>query len=220
MRIVVIGCGRTGALLARSLAEKGHEVVVVDSDTVQFGRLGSDFAGRTVTGVGFDRDVLLRAGIEGAGGVAAVTDNEMTNLLAAYIARQHFRVPRVVARLFEPERAQLYDHIDVPVVTAVSWRVERLEQLLCQPALSVPETLGNGEVVIVDWRVPESWVGRPFSSLTRPGEVVAVALVRAGRAQLPAADVSLEAGDVVRLTAVAEALDGLQQELADTGGAL
>ncbi len=122
MHIIIVGCGRTGSLLARTLAERGHQVVVVDPNPDQFLRLGPNFRGRTITGLGFDRDVLLRAGIENAQGVAAVTSDETANLLVAFIARCHFNVPNVVARLFEPERAAIYQAIGVPAVTAAEWR--------------------------------------------------------------------------------------------------
>lgn len=105
MKFIVVGCGRTGATLALLLAQKGHQVVVVDANSEAFWRLMPDFKGRMLTGVAFDRDVLLRAGIETADGVAAVTSNELANLVVCQLARVHFQVPRVVARLYEPERA-------------------------------------------------------------------------------------------------------------------
>lgn len=218
MRIIVVGCGRTGSLLARSLSEKGHQVVVVDDDPSRFWRLGPQFAGRTVEGVGFDRDVLIRAGIEDADGVAVVTDDDMTNLIVARAARWHFQVPNVVARLFDPERAVLYEAIGVPVVTTVSWRVSRIEQLLCHPRMRVADTLGNGEVVIVNLSVPQGWVGRPLSSLTAHGKIVPIALLRAGSAQVAAPEMSLQAGDVLYLSVAAEALDDLQAGLEEAGG--
>ncbi len=218
MHIIVVGCGRTGSLLARTLAERGHQVVVVDPNPDQFLRLGPNFRGRTITGLGFDRDVLLRAGIEQAQGVAAVTSDETANLLVAFIARCHFNVPNVVARLFEPERAAIYQAIGVPVVTAAEWRAHRLEQLLCQPALNVVDTLGNGEVTIVELRVPPAWAGQPFSSLFIPEKTVPTVLIRRGTARIPAPDVSLEAGDIIRLSVATDALEDLRNRLAQAGG--
>ncbi len=218
MYIIIVGCGRTGALLASSLTDKGHRVTVVDEDNATFARLGSGFRGRTVHGVGFDRDVLLRAGIEEADGLAAVTNDEMANLVVAYIARHHFHVPRVVARLYETERAVLYERLGVAVVSAVSWRVSRLEQMLCESALHVADALGNGEVVAVNLRVPDGWAGRPLASLTQPGRVMAVALIRAGSAHLAAPELSLQPGDVLRLALAAEALEDLQKQVRQAGG--
>lgn len=218
MNVIVVGCGRTGSLLARSLTAKGHQVVVVDPDPEQFIRLGPDFRGRTVTGLGFDRDVLLRAGIESADAVAAVTSNEMANLLIAFIARHHFHVPHVVARLFEPERAALYQAIGVPVVTAAQWRVHRIEQLLCNPALNVMDIVGNGEVTIMELTVPPAWAGRPFGSLFVPERVVPTVLIRGGNARIPSLDIPLEAGDTVRISVATDALDELRAMLAEAGG--
>jgi len=218
MHIIIVGCGRTGSLLARTLAERGHQVVVVDPNPDQFLRLGPNFRGRTITGLGFDRDVLLRAGIEHAQGVAAVTSDETANLLIAFIARRHFHVPNVVARLFEPERVALYQAIGVPVVTAAEWRVHRLEQLLCQPALNVVDTLGNGEVTVVELRVPAAWAGQPFSFLFIPEKVAPTVLIRGGSARIPAPDITLEAGDIIRLSVATDALEDLRARLAQAGG--
>jgi trk system potassium uptake protein TrkA len=218
MHIIIVGCGRTGSLLARTLAERGHQVVVVDPNPDQFLRLGPNFRGRTITGLGFDRDVLLRAGIEHAQGVAAVTSDETANLLIAFIARRHFHVPNVVARLFEPERAALYQAIGVPVVTAAEWRVHRLEQLLCQPALNVVDTLGNGEVTVVELRVPAAWAGQPFSFLFIPEKVAPTVLIRGGSARIPAPDVTLEAGDIIRLSVATDAMEDLRARLTRAGG--
>lgn len=218
MHIIVVGCGRTGSFLARTLVERGHQVVVVDPNPDQFIRLGPDFRGRTITGLGFDRDVLLRAGIEQAQGVAAVTSDETANLLVAFIARRHFHVPNVVARLFEPERAAIYQAIGVPVVTAAEWRAHRLEQLLCQPALNVVDTLGNGEVTIAELRVPPAWAGQPLSSLFIPEKTIPTVLIRGGAARIPAPDVSLEAGDIVRLSVATDALEELRTRLTQAGG--
>ncbi len=218
MNIIVVGCGRTGSLLARSLDRRGHRVVVVDPNPEQFNRLGPDFRGRTVTGVGFDRDVLMRAGIESAHGVAAVTSDEMANLLVAFIARHHFHVPHVVARLFEPERAALYQAIGVPVVTAAEWRMHRIEQLLCNPALNVMDTLGNGEVTIVELTVPPAWAGRSFGFLFVPERVIPTVLIRGGSARIPAPDTSLEVGDIIRLSVATDALEELRAMLMEAGG--
>ncbi len=218
MHIIVVGCGRTGALLACSLVDKGHPVVVVDKDASAFWRLGSEFKGRTVEGIAFDRDVLLRAGVEKADGLAAVTSDDMVNLAVAHIARQRFHVPRVVARLFEPERSGLYEALGVPVITAASWRANHLEQLLCQPVLSIQTTLGDGKVAMVDLRVPAAWAGQPLATLYRPGRIAPAALARANSARVAESEMAMEAGDVVRLAVSAEALEELKAWLEQAGG--
>lgn len=217
MRFIVVGCGRTGATLALLLSQKGHQVVVVDSNSEAFWRLLPDFKGRMLTGVAFDRDLLLRAGIETADGVAAVTSNELANLVVCQLARVHFHVPRVVARLYEPERAPLYEALGVTVVSGISWRVRRLDQLLCQPTLSIVETLGNGEVFQMELRVDARLAGQSVAAAARPGRWVPLVLTRAGAARLLTPDLTLEEGDVLRLGVVAGALDELQIWLATAG---
>jgi len=207
MKFIVVGCGRTGATLAQSLCQKGHEVSVIDQDETAFSRLGAEFTGRTFEGLAFDRDVLLRAGIEKAQGVAAVTNDESANTIVCRIARDYFHVPNVVARLYEPERAALYDMMEVPTVSSVTWRVLRLEQLLCQPTMSIIGTLGNGEVQMVEIDATEGLSGRAVSEFIHPGRTTDVAIMHGGAASLPAPDARLGEGDRLRLAVVVAYLD-------------
>lgn len=207
MRFIVVGCGRTGATLAQSLCRKGHHVAVIDKDETAFSRLGPGFRGRTYEGLAFDRDVLLRAGIQHADGLAALTNDEAANMIVCRIAKLSFNVPHVVARLYEPERAPLYKSMGVATVSSVTWRVQRLEQLLCQPTLSVVGTLGNGEVQVVEVQVGEGLVGRAVREFVHPGQTTDVAVLHGGAASLPTMDARLEEGDRLRLAVVSEYLD-------------
>jgi len=207
MKFIVVGCGRTGATLARSLARKGHQVSVIDQDETTFSRLGPGFPGRTFEGLAFDRDVLLRAGIQEAQGLAAVTNDESANMIVCRIAKLHFGVPNVVARLYEPERTSLYEKLDVATVSSVTWRVLRLEQLLCQPTMSVVATLGNGEVQMVEVQVTAGIIGRTVREFVHPGRTTDVAIMHGGRADLPTMDTKLEVGDLFRLAVVSSYLD-------------
>src|SRR3990170_4359428 len=130
MRIIVVGCGRNGAGLAQHLSLRGHIVTVVDKDPVAFERLGAAFKGRTVVGVGFDRDVLHHAGIEKADGLAAVTSSDEVNVVAARLAREVFRVPRVVARVYDPRKAEIYQRLVVQTISPVALGTHRLAELL------------------------------------------------------------------------------------------
>jgi trk system potassium uptake protein TrkA len=199
MRLIVVGCGRTGAALARSLLEQGHHVAVIDQDETAFSRLGPNFRGRTFVGVAFDRDVLLRAGIEEADGLAAVTSDDTANTIVCQIARMHFHVPSVVSRLYEPERAVLYDALGVSTVSSVMWRVRRIEQLLVHPTMSVVGTLGDGEVQIVEVEARKGLIGRTVREFVHPGKTTDVAVMHAGRASLPTMDTILGEGDYLRL---------------------
>lgn len=217
MKIIIVGCGRTGALLANSLIEQKNQVVVIDQDPTSFVRLAPGFRGRTIEGIGFDQDVLMRAGLGEADAVAAVTNDEKVNLMVATIAKQYAHVPRVVARLFEPELLPLYESLGVPAVSSVSWRVYRIEQLLCQTALNITGTLGNGEVVQITLNVTAALEGRTLAELTAPGRWQPQVIIHAGAAQLSLPESTLKAGDSVHLLVAAEALDDLRTWLASQG---
>lgn len=210
MRFIIVGCGRTGSLLAQSLSRKGQTVAVIDKDESAFSRLGPGFRGRTYEGLAFDHDVLVRAGIREAHGLAALTNDEAANLIVCRIAKQFFHVPQVVARLYEPERAALYKSMDVATVSSVTWRVLRIEQLLCQPTLSIVGTLGNGEVQIVEVQATEGLIGRTVREFVHPGQTTDVAVLHGGIASLPTMDTPLEEGDRLRLAVVSEYLDQFQ----------
>lgn len=207
MKFIIVGCGRTGATLAQSLCRKGHTVAVIDKDESAFSRLGPGFRGRTYQGLAFDQDILLRAGIQDAHGLAALTNDEVANMIVCRIAKQIFNVPQVVARLYEPERAALYGSMGIATVSSVTWRVLRLEQLLCQPTLSVQGTLGNGEVQIVEVQVEEGLAGHTVREFVHPGRTTDVAVLHGGAASLPTMDTRLEQGDRLRLAVVSEYLD-------------
>ncbi len=129
MKLIIIGCGRVGAGLAQALSQRGHAVTVVDKDSLTFERLGSTFKGQTVNGGGFDREVLLQTGIERADGLAAVTGSDEVNIVTARLARQMFRVPRVVARLYDPRKAEVYQRLGLQTINPVTWGINRIAEL-------------------------------------------------------------------------------------------
>src|SRR5512136_174046 len=145
MKVIIVGCGRMGSELAGQLALDGHDVTVVDIDPQAFYRLGATFKGKTVEGVGFDRDVLVRAGVEHADALAAVTAGDNRNAIIARVARNVFHVPKVVARLYDPRRAEIYERLGLQTVSSTGWGVSRAMQLLVHPELHVAVTLGNGD---------------------------------------------------------------------------
>jgi len=212
MRILIIGCGRVGAGLAQTILLRGHSVIVVDKDPLAFERLGDGFKGRTVTGVGFDRDVLLKAGIERADGLAAVTASDETNVLIGRIAQQIFRVPRVIARLYDVRQAEIYRRLGLPIIAPTSWGINRIADMLLYSPLDAVYSLGAGEVDLVEIQAPQTLVGRPARDLTLPGEVHVVAITRDGKTFLPTPGATLQERDVLHLatlTTSASRLRGL-----------
>jgi trk system potassium uptake protein TrkA len=210
MRIIIIGCGRLGSGLAQTLSLRGHTITVVDNDPTTFERLGPSFKGQTVVGVGFDRQVLLKAGIERADGLAAVSASDEVNLVAARMASQVFRVPRVVARSYDPRKAEIYRRLGVQIITPVTWGINRIAELLSFFPLSTTVSLGNGEVDIIEAEVPPLLAGRTVNEVTVPGEIQVVAISRGGKTFLPTLGTVFQAGDWLHLAVLAASADRLK----------
>jgi trk system potassium uptake protein len=196
VHVVIMGCGRVGSTLAQSLEQSGHSVAVIDVDADAFRRLGGDFHGTTVTGVGFDREVLLEAGIERADAFAAVSSGDNSNIISARVARETFGVDRVVARIYDPKRAEVYERLGIPTVATVRWTADRMLRHL------VPE--GNVEI----WRDPTStvsivevpmhpdWIGRTVGQLEQLSGARVAYLMRFGLAMLPTESTVIQDGDL------------------------
>jgi trk system potassium uptake protein TrkA len=202
MHIIVVGCGRVGAELSLSLSRKGHEVVAIDPRAEAFDQLTTEFNGRTLQGSGIDRDVLQRAGIAQAESFAAVTSSDNVNIVAGRIAQDIFHVPNVVVRAYNPHRLPIYERFGLQTVASSSWGALRLEELMTSPLCASRLSLGNGDVEIVEVRVPDGWIGRQVGDLRlAPLSVPAlpVAVTRGGRAQLPDPDFALQGGDLLHL---------------------
>lgn len=213
MNIIVVGCGRVGAELAYRLFQKGHQVAVIDQVASAFDNLAPDFRGRTVEGEVLAQDVLRRAGIEQAEGLAAVTNSDSLNAVVAHVARTVYRVPQVVVRNFHPRWRPLLEAFGLQVVSSTSWGAQRIEELLYQPYARSVFSAGNGEVEIYELAVPEAWRGRTLQDLLPAGQCLAVALTRAGRAMLPSHEIRLEAGDIVHLSATLAGIEALRHRL-------
>jgi len=210
MKIIIVGCGRVGAALAQSMSANQHDVTVVDSNPAAFDRLGVSFRGRTVVGICFDRDVLIRAGIKTAEAFAAVTSSDNANALAARIARDRFAVPRVIARIYDPQRRALYDKLGLETISSASWGAAQIERLLTAPEFQSVYSICDGEVQLVQVMVEDALNGRPASLLTQPDESIVVALTRASRTFIPKPDTVLQIGDIVMVGVKAEAMKHLK----------
>jgi len=197
VHVVIMGCGRVGSTLAHGLQARGHSVSVIDADPDAFRRLAPDFAGPTVTGVGFDREVLVKAGIERADAFAAVSSGDNSNIIPARLARETFGVPRVVARIYDQKRAEVYERLGIPTVATVRWTADRMIRHL------IPE--GNVDV----WRDPTSivsimevplhqgWITRKVQALEEASGARVAYLMRFGLGMLPTPSTVLQDGDQV-----------------------
>jgi trk system potassium uptake protein TrkA len=213
LKIIVIGCGRMGSGLAQALSVQGHAVTVVDADPASFGRLGLSFKGRTVPGNAIDRETLLGAGMERADGLAAVTASDEANVVAARLAMQVFRVPRVVARLYDPRKAEIYRRLGLHTITPVTWGIHRMAELLCYSRLDTVVSLGSGEVDVVETEVPLLLVGRTVTELTVTGETQVVTISRAGKTFLPTQATVFHKGDLVHMAVLVSSADRLRKLL-------
>ncbi len=213
MRHMIIGCGRVGAGLAMTLTQRGHTVTIIDQSAEAFERLGRGFKGKTVEGVGFDRAVLLEAGVERADGLAAVTSSDEANVVVAQVARQIFHVPRVVARLYDPRRAEIYERLGLHTIAPTIWGVIRIADLLCYSGLDPVFSISTGDIDLMQLEVPPLLVGRKVNDLTLSGEVLIVAITRSGRSFIPTGGALFEAGDIVHLAVPSTAIEHLNKLL-------
>src|SRR5271156_6288938 len=171
MHVVVVGCGRVGSGLAMTLSAEGHSVAVIDRSERAFRRLSTNSGCLRVIGSGFDRDDLEAAGAIGADALAAVTSGDNTNILTVRIARETYEIPHVVARIYDPRRAEIYQRLGIPTVATVTWTIDQVRRQLL-PATLHPEWWGSsGHMALLDRSLPDNWAGRPLSDMEQPGRV-------------------------------------------------
>jgi trk system potassium uptake protein len=198
-----MGCGRVGASLADSLSRIGHDVAIIDRDSTAFHRLSPEFPGERVLGMGFDRDVLLRAGIQEAGAFAAVSSGDNSNIISARVARETFGVERVVARIYDAKRAAVYERLGIPTIATVPWTTDRLLNVLIGETETTKWRDPSGNVGVAEAPLHEDWVGHRVTDLeTATGGRVAF-MIRFGSGLLPDAKTVIQASDQVYIAAIA-----------------
>jgi trk system potassium uptake protein len=213
VHFVIMGCGRVGASLARAIEHAGHEVAVIDQDEASFRRLGTSFEGRTITGVGFDRDTLRAAGIDHAYAFAAVSSGDNSNILAARVAREKYGVEHVVARIYDPGRAEIYQRLGIPTVATVKWTSDQMVRRLL-PQGHVPEfTDPSGKVIIAEMPVSSAWIGRRLTEIEAAAGGRLAYLTRLGDGLLPGPDTVYQEGDLLHLALLREDLAAAERVL-------
>jgi trk system potassium uptake protein TrkA len=206
VHIVIVGCGRVGSELATLLDRAGHSVAVIDRErSALVKRLGEDFGGRLVAGSGFDRDVLDEAGITEADALVAVTSGDNTNIVAARIARETYDVPNVVARIYDPRRATLYQRLGIPTVATVTWTTDQVMRKLLPEESTPVWTDPLGGVKLVQRPVPDEWAGRKVRELDGRDGLSVVALSRDAATVLATDDLICQEGDVLFVLVAADA---------------
>jgi trk system potassium uptake protein TrkA len=213
VHVVVVGCGRVGSELAALLEQQAHTVAVVDKNARSFRRLHEGFSGKKVVGFGFDRDHLAEAGIEEAGAFAAVTNGDNSNILCARIARETFGIERVVARIYDPRRALIYERLGIPTVATVAWTTDQVLRRLL-PAETPHDWIDpSGKVCLLERTIPAAVVGHRLSEVEEPGRFWLTAIGRFGEGVIPDSDVVGQEGDLLYFMCAVEALGELQQRL-------
>ena len=190
-----MGCGRVGSSLARSLEERGHSTAVIDTNPDAFRRLGPNFSGITVAGVGFDRGVLIEAGIERADAFAAVSSGDNSNIISARVAREQFHIENVVARIYDPGRAEVYERLGVPTVATVPWAADQVLRRLLPAGSESAWRDPSGEVRLDGIYAPVRWIGQPIDRLEREAKVRVGYLTRLGSGQIAHSDTVIQEGD-------------------------
>ncbi|HWG99908.1 MAG TPA: TrkA family potassium uptake protein [Pilimelia sp.] len=209
MHVVIMGCGRVGSTLAHGLETRGHSVAIIDQNPDAFRRLGADFAGITVTGVGFDRDVLREAGIERADAFAAVSSGDNSNIISARLARETFGVARVVARIYDAKRAEVYERLGIPTVATVRWTADRMLRHLVPEGAAEIFRDPTSTVSIVEVPLHPDWIGRHLHALEEAMGARIAYVVRFGVGSLPTPSTILQDGDQVYVLVTDDIADGV-----------
>jgi trk system potassium uptake protein TrkA len=214
MHIVILGCGRVGSMLAHSLEQRGHSVAIIDRNADAFRRLPAEFSGRQVTGIGFDQNTLVEAGIREADAFAAVSSGDNSNIIAARVARETFGVPSVVARIYDPRRAEVYQRLGIPTVGTVRWSTDQILRRLLPEGMHSEWADPSGQLVLTEAGYAESWIGTPLGRIAEASGARIAFVTRLGEAMLPVPNMVVQEGDLIHLIAQRGRLDDIAAALA------
>lgn len=215
MHVIVVGCGRVGSELAVNLEEAGHSVAIIDKNRNAFRRLPERWSGRAVLGFGFDRDHLEQAGVQEAGALAAVTSGDNSNILTARIARETYQIENVVARIYDPRRAVIYQRLGINTVATVTWTTEQVLRRLFPETMHTDWVDPSGRLSLVERTVPDGWAGHKLAGFGEAGRFRIAAVTRAGEARMAGPDLVGQEGDILHIMVTKEDIDSLDAKLAE-----
>jgi trk system potassium uptake protein len=204
-----MGCGRVGAELTVQLAKAGHSVSIIDKRPDAFDRLPPGFDAKTIVGMGFDREVLEQAGIKEAGAFVAVSNGDNSNIVSARVAREHYHVPKVVARIYDPRRADIYERLNIPTVASVRWAAKQIQYLLFHGKEEMKESFAGGALLHIARDIPDHLVGKPVSSIESEATIRVIGVDRGGSGFIPDRASTFQEGDVAHFVVSRDALDKL-----------
>jgi trk system potassium uptake protein len=217
MRVLIMGCGRVGSELSHALLEGGHDVVVIDKNAEAFWRYPPGEGARQLVGVGFDRETLEEAGIKEADAFIAVSSGDNSNIVSARVALEHYHVPKVIARIYDPRRAEIYGRLNIPTVATTTWGIRQIQLMLLHDREEVRESLGGGDILRVRVPVPKHLVGKPANSIDVPAKILVAGVSRGGSGFLPTPDSRLQDGDYLIVMLVKDGLEDLDRLLEEPG---
>jgi trk system potassium uptake protein TrkA len=211
MRVIIMGCGRVGSELSHELLAAGHDVVVIDKNAEAFFRYPPGDGAQTVVGLGFDRDVLEEAGIERADAFVAVSSGDNSNIVSARVALENYHVPKVVARIYDPRGADIYERLNIPTVATTTWGVKQIQLMLLHDRQEIRESLGGGELLRMRIPVSAHMVGKAATSFNVDGKILVAGVSRGGGGFLPTATSTLQEGDYLVVMLTKDGMDTLDE---------
>jgi trk system potassium uptake protein TrkA len=211
MHFVIMGCGRVGAELTVQLSKAGHTVAVIDKRKEAFERLPPDFHAQTFVGVGFDREILDKAGIRDADAFIAVSNGDNSNIVSARIAREHYGVGKVIARIYDPRRADIYERLNIPTVATVRWAARQIQYLLFHQREEIRDTMAGGSLLHLQVEIPQHLVGKRVESVESQGEVELIGVDRGGSGFIPVPGSTFKEGDVAHVVVHRDAQEKFDQ---------
>jgi trk system potassium uptake protein TrkA len=216
VRVIIMGCGRVGSELSNALVEAGHDVTIVDKNPEAFHKYPPGEGARPIVGLGFDRDVLEEAGIKEADAFVAVSSGDNSNIVSARVALENYHVPRVIARIYDSRRADIYERLNIPTVATTKWGVKQIQLMLFHDREEIRETLGGGDLLRLRVPVPAEIAGKPVSEFEVDGKVRVAGISRGGGGFLPTSSSTVQAGDYLILMITREGLEVVDGMLGET----
>ncbi len=216
MHVIIAGCGRVGSELAHSLEERGHTVAIVDRNAPAFERLRPSFSGKKIVGFVFDRETLEEAGVADASAFASVTSGDNSNILSARVAKEHYKVQNVVARIYDPRRAQIYQRLGIQTVATVRWTTDQMMRFMLPEEEPTEYTFDSGDVVVTALQAPLEAVGRPVFDFDLDSRRRVVAVSRFGVPRVPDKNLTVQEGDVLYVSAIRADVAALSEEFRKT----
>lgn len=213
MKVIIVGCGKLGSGLAHNLIKKGHSVTVIDNSPEAFELLGKDFKGKTIVGIGFDRGILEKAQIQLADAIIACSKSDETNALIGRIARNIYKVPRVISRLYDPRRAEVYRSLGIQTISTTTWGIDRATEMLSYSQFDSVLAIGDNNIELIRIETPTLLEGRTVNELTVIGEIQVTAISRKNKTFIPTSGTVLEKDDIIFITVLSTSINRLKSLL-------